>query len=159
MSERINKIKLDLLKPTRDPDELRDYYDEFTPWDGVLGGVLMGCYSSAFDELALRVLRDLRERKFGGEDRDLAYEMLQEVLCGLGLCEYGGSPRGSWAVEEFAEILPAVIDKWGEYACLQWGDDCFKEPVSAHQKLAIEAAFDVCRRYQEATKVYGKVSP
>lgn len=48
------------------------------------------CYSSAFDELALRVLRDLRERKFGGEDRDLAYEMLQEVLCGLDLCEYGG---------------------------------------------------------------------
>lgn len=72
--------------------------------------------------------------------------MFQEALCCLNLADYGSSPRYCWADHEgFAKILPAVIAKWEEYACLQWSTDEFREPITAHQQMKVEEAFQVCR--------------
>lgn len=88
----------------------------FDPWD--MFPCLYGCYSNAFDELAIGVLTNIRDRKF--EDHDLASEMFREMLCTAGLCDYGTSPRVCFASTRFAPLLPRLIDKWKKYAKHKW---------------------------------------
>jgi hypothetical protein len=84
----------------------------FDPWD--LFPCLYGSYSSAFDDMALEVLSDIRD---GTHNRtDLAGEMFREMLCTLGLCDYGTSPRVCFASGGFKDQLPSLIARWREYA-------------------------------------------
>lgn len=90
----------------------------FDPWD--LFPCLYGSYSGAFDELALEVLRDLRD---GTRNRtDLAAEMFREILCTSDLCDYGTSPRVCFPTQALKERLPRLIERWEEYEKLHWGD-------------------------------------
>jgi hypothetical protein len=88
----------------------------FNPWD--LFPSLYGSYSSEFDDLAIAVLSDIRD---GTHDRtDLAAEIFREMLCTLGLCNYGTSPRVCFAESRFKEQLPAFVRRWREYAQIRW---------------------------------------
>lgn len=95
----------------------------FDPWE--LFPCLYGSYSSDFDQLAVTVLTNLQNRTF--EDGDLASEMFREMLCTANLCDYGSSPRVCFPTQDFLPLLPALIEKWKEYATLQWGRDIFEE--------------------------------
>ena len=90
----------------------------FDPWSLF---PLYGSYSSDFDECAIEVLEELRER-FSRRD-DLGAEMFREMLCVMGLCDYGTSPRVCWPTPEFSALLPAFIEKWKAYSKLHWSDE------------------------------------
>jgi hypothetical protein len=88
----------------------------FNPWD--LFPTLYGTYSSAFDDMALEVLADIRDRTHNRTD--LAAEMFREMLCTSGFCDYGSSPRVCFASSGFAERLPRFIERWDEYSGIHW---------------------------------------
>ncbi len=88
----------------------------FDPWD--LFPCLYGSYSSAFDDMALDVLVDIRDGTFNRGD--LASEMFREMLCTSGLCDYGSSPRVCFASRGFKSLLPQLIERWREYRALKW---------------------------------------
>lgn len=88
----------------------------FDPWD--LFPALYGSYSSEFDDLALAVLADIRDRTHNRTD--LAGEMFREMLCTRGLCDYGTSPRACFAAEGFKKQLPRLIERWREFSEIMW---------------------------------------
>ena len=90
----------------------------FDPWD--LLPYLYGSYSSAFDDMAIAVLIDIRDHTFNRDD--LAAEMFREMLCVRGLCDYGTSPRTCFATTAFSERLPRLIERWQEYSQISWSD-------------------------------------
>ena len=102
--------------------------EDFDPWE--MFPCLYGSYSQAFDEMALDVLRSLHLAATDNwdaaialkEKETLAHEMFREMLCNADLCDYGTSPRVCFANEEFAELLPAYIEKWEAYARMHWGE-------------------------------------
>ena len=96
-------------------DEMYSDDDHFDPWN--LFPCFYGSYNSEFDDLAISVLEDMRDGTW--KRRDLASEMLREVLCTSGLCDYGTSPRVCFASTKFAPMLPRLIDRWTEYAELK----------------------------------------
>jgi hypothetical protein len=108
-----------LARPDASADDLSvgDVGDKFVPWD--LFPCLYGSYSSAFDDMALAVLENIRDGKCKAED--LASEMFREILCTADLCEYGTSPRVCFPTEEFKALLPQLIARWERYAKAQWG--------------------------------------
>lgn len=87
----------------------------FDPWD-FFG--MYGSYSSEFNDLAIGVLTDIRDRVF--TDRGLAGEMFREMLCFKNLCDYGTSPRVCFATQPFREVLPMLIEKWTAYNAVMW---------------------------------------
>lgn len=105
-----------LALPAIPPNKLYSDGECFDPWD--LFPSLYGSYSSDFDDLAIAVLEDIRDRAHRHDD--LASEMFREILCTSGLCNYGTSPRVCFPTIEFAPLLPALIDKWKEYASIMW---------------------------------------
>lgn len=113
----LNIFKAELLKPVADPsaNSSDDIFDPWRPFEQ-----LYGSYSSAFDDMALEVLTRLLDPTY--EPETLAHEMFREMLCTLDLCDYGTSPRGCFAREEFKDILPELISKWREYYQMQWVD-------------------------------------
>jgi hypothetical protein len=107
-----------LAKPTIPDDGMYSDGECFDPWD--LFPCLYGSYSSAFDELAVEVLSDIRD---GTHNRtDLAAEMFREMLCTTGLCDYGTSPRVCFASVTFKPKLPRLIERWREFFAIRWKD-------------------------------------
>lgn len=118
----IDKLKTILDKPLPPNPEYAGVIDEqtneqmyFDPWEIF---PFYGNYSSAFDDMALRVLVNLSTSRFVGEK--LAEEMFREVLCTLELCDYGTSPRVCFPTPEFRELLPQLIQKWRDYYQVIW---------------------------------------
>ena len=105
-----------LAKPPIPEDGAYSDGECFNPWD--LFPSLYGSYSSAFDEMAIAVLTDIRDGTFKRDD--LASEMFREMLCTLGLCDYGTSPRVCFASTRFKVTLPRLIERWREYADIYW---------------------------------------
>jgi hypothetical protein len=105
--ERAARAQLDamLAKPPIPAND--DPYSDgecFDPWD--LFPSVYGSYSSDFDEMAIEVLKDLRD---GTHARtDLAAEMFREMLCTTGLCDYGTSPPQLLSVRRFRREAAAV---------------------------------------------------
>lgn len=140
----LNDIKVALLKPIQGEGDYGDYHDFFNPWDDVFP-MFMGVYNSCFNTVAIDLMTKLRDRSFESpKENELAYQMLQEILCQMDLCTYGGSPRGSWAEPDFLEILPALVAKWREYAHVAWEDDDFLEALSADQQMQVAVAYQKC---------------
>lgn len=113
-----------LKKPVVSPNDLEHGTDRaFDPWDAF--PCFYGSYSRAFDDMAILVLSNIAEGKFGASAGEgLAHEMFREVLCTSGLCDYGTSPRGcfpDWG-SGFEEVLPRLIEKWKEYRDAGWGE-------------------------------------
>lgn len=100
-----------------------DYYDEigikgFDPWEIF---PIYGSYSSEFDDMAIDTLTDILNGTFKtGDKYGLSQEIFREMLCNMGLCNYGTSPRTCFANESFMNVLPEYINKWKEYYKLQW---------------------------------------
>lgn len=110
---------LDKPIPTKRSDISVEFFD---PWE-MFNESLYGSYSSEFDEMALTVLRNIREGKSGaGHGESLAHEMFREILCTAGLCDYGTSPRTCFPTPEFANLLPELIGKWERYSQCRWGE-------------------------------------
>ena len=109
-----------LAKPSIPEDGMYSDGECFDPWD--LFPCLYGSYSSAFDDMALETLSDIRD---GTHNRtDLASEMFREMLCTMGLCDYGTSPRACFASGQFKEKLPQFIERWREYSKIRWPFSC-----------------------------------
>jgi hypothetical protein len=106
------------LPPIPQGGEMYSDGECFDPWK--MFPCLYGSYSSAFDAMAIEVLINIRDGKF--EDDDLASEMFREMLCTVGLCDYGTSPRVCFASTQFAPLLPRLIERWQEYAAIKWQD-------------------------------------
>ena len=101
-------VKALLEKPPIPENDMFSDGDCFDPWS--LFPCLYGSYSSEFDDMAIAVLSDIRD---GTHNRtDLAAEMFREMLCTLGLCDYGTSPRACFASGAFTETLPRLIERW-----------------------------------------------
>lgn len=113
-AERVREI---LARPMPADETELGVVGYFDPWD--IFPALYGSYSSEFDACAIDVLqgvRDLSHRR-----RDLAADMLREMLCVADLCDYGTSPRHCFPTEEFAALLPALIERWQAHAKMNWG--------------------------------------
>lgn len=87
----------------------------FDPWFD-LG--LYGSYSSAFDDLAIAVLTDMRDQTF--IEQSLAGEIFRELLCVKDLCEYGTSPRCCWPRGSFRNALPTILQKLEALRAIRW---------------------------------------
>lgn len=117
----IERLRDQLSKPISIPGEpwFRGTSELFDPWE--IFPALYGSYSSLFDDMAILVLENIRDRRFGAAaGEDLAHEMFREMLCTSDFCEYGTSPRSCWAHGDFAELLPSLIEKWKAYRFDQW---------------------------------------
>jgi hypothetical protein len=112
-----NKVQAALKLPLPESEDDIGVTGIFDPWD--LFPCLFGSYDSAFDTMALAVLRNLDYQQYP-RPRDLASNMFREILCTSELCEYGTSPRTCWATIEFKKILPEFIKSWEHYACVKW---------------------------------------
>jgi FPC/CPF motif-containing protein YcgG len=117
----VEKVREQLAK--RLPQDNQDFDDDvFDPWE--LFPCIYGSYSSAFDDMALLVLRNIQlaqERRYDEQaPEELAHEIFREMLCRLNLCDYGTSPRVCFATGHFAEVLPALIERWAAWAQVQW---------------------------------------
>ena len=115
------KLQAALSKPQAGQDAVS--CDDFDPWGDVIEGIYGG-YSEQSDALfiaALLAVRDkttfdfIRENGFAGE-------FVLYVLAGHGLLNYGTSPRGGWWDESLEGLLQPLIDKWSEYASIQWAN-------------------------------------
>lgn len=113
------KVREILARPMPESADMLGVEGEFDPWD--IFPALYGSYDSAFDRLAIDVLCDVRDLKHRRDD--LAADMLREMLCTADLCDYGSNPRVCFPTTQFAEILPALIEKWRAYAALAWHEE------------------------------------
>lgn len=116
MTEALTRIRQFITEPLYDPDSPWDD-NGGSPWEAVFP-VLYGTYSQEFDLVALHVLEGIRTRTV--QDEQVAHEMLREMLCEQGLCEYGVSPRSCWPVPEFEAELPALIEQWRAWSAAYW---------------------------------------
>jgi hypothetical protein len=96
--------------------------DMFDPWDLF---PIYGSYGGEFDACAIAVLEELRDHTKVRDD--LGAEMFREMLCYMGLCNYGTSPRVCFPEHVLEERLPELIEKWRAYSLLQWNVDVTKE--------------------------------
>lgn len=96
--------------------------DAFDPWE--VFPSLYGSYSSEFDDMAILVLDNVLNKRWGsGHGEGLAHEMFREMLCTAGLCDYGTSPRGcfpDWSEDGIEELLTNLLTKWCEYRRVKW---------------------------------------
>jgi hypothetical protein len=115
------KVKDAMALPMPEYEEEIGSTDVFDPWREIFPA-LYGSYSSDFDDCALAVLRDLRDDNYGESRRDLAAEMMREMLCTQDLCDYGTSPRGCFPTLDFKELLPELIEKWEAWSEMKWGE-------------------------------------
>jgi len=120
------RLRAALDKPV--PDEKLYLGSEgfFDPWVDVMDG-MVGPYNSEIDDLALDVLRAIRDRTtfeiLKDEKRGLAAEMFMHMLA-VWLCDYGTSPRGVFpATEEIRGMWDELIAKWESWYAIQWSDD------------------------------------
>lgn len=120
----IDRLKEELAKPFPKEEWEKGTEDVFDPWN--VFPCFYGSYSSEFDDMAILVLENIRDGKWGADHGEgLAHEMFREVLCTSDLCDYGTSPRGcfpNWG-SGFAELMPTLIEKWRDYRRLEWGED------------------------------------
>jgi hypothetical protein len=122
-----DRVRAELAKPVAVEGEpyLKGTGELFDPWE--IFPSLYGSYSSEFDDMAILVLDNVLNGRFGAKDGEgLAHEMFREMLCTAGLCNYGTSPRGCFphhAVDGIVELLTALLAKWREYRAAEWGDD------------------------------------
>lgn len=113
-----------LALPTIPADGMYSDGECFDPWD--IFPAVYGSYSSEFDTLALDVLSDIHA---GAHTRDdLASEIFREMLCTAELCTYGTSPRVCFPTPAFAPLLPALIERWRQYAAVMWGAEIVGQP-------------------------------
>ena len=116
-----NRLVQELSK-SHNPDAREDgvyHYseDKFDPWN-LVDNCVYGSYSSEFDGCAIDVLQELRDKRFIRSD--LGAQMFREMLCVMGYCSYGTSPRVCfWDLDD--SLLEELISKWIEYMELEWG--------------------------------------
>ena len=111
-------LALPLPETSSDGTILQNMGEYFDPW--TLFPCVYGTYSSDFDDLAIAVLTDVRDRTWICEG--LAQEMFREMLCVAELCDYGTSPCACFATSQFAGLLPALVEKWTQYRNIVWGE-------------------------------------
>lgn len=110
---RINQ-KLQLRDMTH-PEDFGE--DVFEPWEAVFP-MLYGTYDSAFSDCVLALLENLLINNWNNDD--LATNIMRELLCTQGLCDYGSSPRTCFPTPEFKAILPELIWRWRRFDALLW---------------------------------------
>lgn len=98
--------------------------DAFDPWE--LFPSVYGSYESAFDQLAIQVLEDVRDMTH--HRTDLAARMFREMLCTAELCDYGTSPRVCFPNQAFKPLIDPLLAKWKEYYRATWGEDYTPDP-------------------------------
>lgn len=92
--------------------------DEFDPWS--LFPCVYGNYASEFDECALDVLIELRDKE--KRRQDLGAEMFREMLCTADLCDYGTSPRVCFWVHD-DDLLNQLFARWAEWSERHWNPE------------------------------------
>lgn len=114
------KLETALAKPQARENEVS--CDDFDPWEDVISGI-HGSYASESDDLFIGALIAVRDRTTFDfiKTEGFAGEFALYVLSGHGFLDYGTSPRGGWWDHELEGLLQSLIDKWTEYACIQWG--------------------------------------
>lgn len=75
----------------------------------------MFTYNGAIDSDIISVLRKLEQKTLFMDDLATSLglekkyvEMIQHLLCGLGLCEYGTSPRGCWITDDGKKYIKFI---------------------------------------------------
>ena len=124
-AEAIEILRDQLARPVGREEGWRNP-DFFDPW-AIFEHAIYGSYSSEFDDMAILVLDNIINKRWGVDyGEGLAHEMFREMLCVIGLCTYGTSPRGcfpDWLNGESTEpLLVALLEKWREYRVVEWDD-------------------------------------
>jgi hypothetical protein len=117
----IDELRRQLEKPLPTENWQRGTGEVFDPWAAF--PCLYGSYSSDFDDMAILVLDNLLNKRWGPDHGEgLAHQMFREMLCTAGLCDYGTSPRGCFPDHStvFPEMLPLLLEKWRSYRSIQW---------------------------------------
>lgn len=117
------RLRAALDKPLPVTKEDLGVEEFFNPWQDLMEG-MVGPYDSDIEDLALDVLRAVRDRTtftlLNDPQRGLAAQMFMHMLA-VWLCDYGTSPRGVFPV--FREMWDELIAKWEAYAKIAWADD------------------------------------
>lgn len=118
----VDRLKRELAKPLgREEGWVNP--DHFDPWN-LFEGMIYGSYSSEFDDMAILVIDNILNNRRDGES--LAHEMFREMLCNVGLCTYGTSPRGCFPnyVDGVSTepLLKALVAKWREFREVAWSE-------------------------------------
>lgn len=101
--------------PVMDAVTQYEFETFFDPWELF---PIYGTYSSDFDQCAIDVLEEIRDKRKARDD--LGAEMFREMLCRMDLCDYGTSPRVCFSTTEFEAVLPAFIEKWKAFSKAHW---------------------------------------
>lgn len=127
-----SKLEAALAKPQAEEGMVS--LDDFNPWGDVIENI-HGSYSSESDALFIQAICAIRDGATFDfiKTNGFAGEFALYVLSGHDFLDYGTSPRGGWWKHELDGLLQPLIDKWTEYACIQWGmpSDTFQPP---HQR-------------------------
>lgn len=119
----VAEIRRQLTLPIARGGEFRSI-GNFDPWQAFPS--LYGSYSSEFDDMAILVLDNILNKRWGTDHGEgLAHQMFREMLCTAGLCDYGTSPRGcfpDWSEDGIEELLKALLEKWREYRDVEWAE-------------------------------------
>lgn len=95
-----------------------DFPTVFDPW--VLWPAIYGSYSKEFGDAALHVLRNLVAGR--PQDEAIAHEMLREMLCVSGVCDYGTSPRVCFVNPEFRPLIEKWLTMMEREQFVRWND-------------------------------------
>lgn len=123
----LEELKAQLAKPINVEGEpwLHGTDGVFDPWE--IFPSLYGSYSSEFDDMAILVLDNILNKRWGSDHGEgLAHQMFREMLCTADLCDYGTSPRGcfpNWAVDGIEGLLTTLLAKWREYRDAEWREE------------------------------------
>ncbi|MEG3175861.1 hypothetical protein U1872_06435 [Sphingomonas sp. RB3P16] len=130
MTNQIDILRVELAKPVELEGEERQWSrgtgDVFDPWN--VFPALYGSYSSDFDDMAILVLDNILNNRWGADHGEtLAHEMFREMLCTAGLCTYGTSPRGCFpdyvGGESMRPLLADLLEKWHDYRRVEWDSE------------------------------------
>lgn len=94
-------------------DEIEELRQEDRLWNSLLGDFNCATYDGAIDLDVLRVARIIREKRpifyteiaKELEIQDRYVQLIQYLLCGVNLAEYGTSPRGCWLTKQGEQWL------------------------------------------------------
>lgn len=115
-----------LDKPLPPKTEMAGGEGYFDPWSDLFDGIV-GAYNAELDQLAIDVLKSVRDRTtfdlVDDEKRGLAAELFMHMLA-TWLCAYGTSPRGVFpATDLIKEMWPELITKWEFWFAIYWGEE------------------------------------
>ncbi|MGO7273906.1 hypothetical protein ACCT18_01210 [Rhizobium ruizarguesonis] len=118
-----------LPKEDKRPEYMRG---EFSPYEAI--GVPYASYNSDIDDDILNVMRGVRDRmycsdiatKYGMSPSHV--ELIQALLIGAALADYGSSPRGSFINHDAKDVFHRLLKYWERLQSVEYDENEAGDP-------------------------------